>query len=49
MDDLVEHLDTLLSNSQMRNQLGKRGRDKIVNRYDWENRTEDLMWVYKNL
>ena len=49
MDDLVEHLDTLLSNPQMRTQLGKKGRDKTVNRYDWENRTEELMWVYNNL
>jgi glycosyltransferase involved in cell wall biosynthesis len=47
-EDLVAHLDYLLSNPEIRRQYGEYGRKKAIDGFDWKKRAKDLISVYDN-
>jgi len=48
-EEFEAHLDSLLSDPDLRETFGKRGRQKAVDGFDWRQRTERLHSVYENV
>lgn len=45
----AEALKKLLENEELRNRLGKNGRIKVLNQYDWKNNFKSMTDLYRNL
>lgn len=48
-DELVAHLDRLLSNQDLRHNYGQCGRKKAVEGFDWEQQARDLKSLFEEL
>ena len=46
---LAEALAELISNPKLRLEMGKNGRDKVINEYEWNSSVQQMISVYKSL
>jgi len=47
--DIAEKIQSLLENKELRIKLGKRGRELVETKYNWENESKKLIDLYKEL
>jgi glycosyltransferase involved in cell wall biosynthesis len=46
INDLVEKIDYLISNPDIRHQLGQNGKIAVINKYNWNNMSRNLLNIY---
>ncbi|KPU45366.1 GDP-mannose-dependent alpha-(1-6)-phosphatidylinositol monomannoside mannosyltransferase [Oxobacter pfennigii] len=48
-DELAEKMEYLINNSQIRNEMGRRGRAFVENSYNWEANVDEMYKLYENI
>ena len=47
IDEIAKALEKLINNENLREQMGKNGRKKVMKEFDWENNVRTMVQIYK--
>lgn len=49
IDETVHAVSKLIEDKKLREQMGKRGRENVINRYNWNDNVEQMISIYKKI
>lgn len=49
IDDIALALNKLINNSEIRKKMGKEGRKRVIQKYDWQKNVNDMIQIYEKI